>query len=370
MLSNRYDNINIKHRGGAGYRYNNKKSSFGIGADAEYSQLDGQQYFPAGFNLTKSFTNILPNAMYQYRQDKGMNLRIMYRTNTDIPNITQLQNVVDNSNPLQLRTGNPDLVQSYTHTLSMRYGAAKATKGNSFFVLAFANFTNNYIGNATFIPTKDTVVGSIPVNRGTQLNKPVNLDGNVSLRTFATYGFPVEFIKSNLNLNTGINYNRVPAIINNQNNLNNNYIFSGGLTLGSNISERVDFTIAYTGNYNIAENSITTTTNNTYYSQTTSLRFNWLFYKGFVFNTSVNHNLYSGLSGGFNQNFVLWNAALGYKFLKDRSLEVKLSVFDILNQNRSINRTVTETYIEDSQTNVLQQYFMLNLTYTLRKFKG
>lgn len=370
LLSNTYDNINIKHRGGTTYRYNHKKSSFNVGADVEYSQLDGEQYFPLAFTLTKHFTNILPNAMYQYRQDRGKNLRLMYRTNTDIPSISQLQNVIDNSNPLQLRTGNPDLKQSYTHTLSMRYGSTKTGQGNSFFILAFANFTNNYIGNATYIPSKDTAINNIQVNKGTQLSLPVNLDGSVSLRSFATYGFPVTFIKSNLNVNAGLSYNRLPALINNQTNLSNNYIYSGGLTLSSNISEKIDFTIGYNGSYNVAENSISTTTNNKYYSQITSLKFNWLFYKGFVFNTSVNHNLYSGLSGGYDQNFVLWNAALGYKFLKDRSLEIKLSVFDILNQNRAINRTVTDTYIEDSHTNVLQQYFMLNVTYTLRKFKG
>ncbi len=369
MLSNTYDNINTKHRGGASYRFNDKKNSFNIGADVEYSQLNGQQDFPYPFTLSKEFTNILPNAMYQYREDKGKNLRVMYRTNTDIPTISQLQNVVDNSNPILLKTGNPDLKQSYTHTLSFRYGATKTTNSNSFFILAFANYTNNYIGNATYLPIKDTTIGNAVVNRGTQLSKPVNLDGNVSARTFATYGFPVTALKSNLNLNAGFNYNRLPALINNQNNLSNNYAFSGGLTLGSNISEKIDFTLAYTGNYNIVENTLQTTSNNTYYSQITSLKFNWLFYKGFVFNTNINHNLYTGLSQNFNQNYILWNAALGYKFLKDRSLEVKLSVFDILNQNRSINRTITETYIEDSNTDVLKQYFMLNVTYTLRKFK-
>jgi hypothetical protein len=308
--------------------------------------------------------------MYQYREEKGKNIRLMYRTNTDIPSISQLQSVVDNSNPLQLRSGNPDLKQSYTHTLSARYGVTAAKQSNSLFILAFANFTSNYIGNATYRPVTDSVINGILIRRGTQITMPVNLDGNVSLRTFGTYGFPVELLKSNLNVNVGVNYNHLPSIVNNQTNINNNYVMSGGLTLGSNISEKVDFTIAYSGNYNIANNSLTTTANNKYYSQITSLKFNWLFYKGFVFNTSVNHNLYSGLSGSFNQNFVLWNASLGYKFLKDKSLEVKLSVFDLLNQNRSINRTVTDTYIEDSQSNVLKQYFMLNVTYTLRKFKG
>ena len=88
-----------------------------------------------------------------------------------------------------------------------------------------------------------------------------------------------------------------------------------------------------------------------------------------MFNTDLNHYLYTGLSESFNQSFFLWNAAFGYKFLKNRSLDARLSVFDILNQNRSISRIVTETYIEDNYTQVLQQYFMFTLTYTLRNFK-
>jgi hypothetical protein len=87
-----------------------------------------------------------------------------------------------------------------------------------------------------------------------------------------------------------------------------------------------------------------------------------------VANTNLSHTLYTGLSQSFNQSYLFWNASLAYKFLKNKSLEIKASVFDMLGQNTSINRTVTETYIEDSQTKVLSRYYMLTLTYTLRKF--
>ena len=76
----------------------------------------------------------------------------------------------------------------------------------------------------------------------------------------------------------------------------------------------------------------------------------------------------SGLSSGFNQNFWLWNAGIGKKFLKNRAGELKLSVFDLLKQNQSIVRNVSENYIEDSQSEVLQQYFMLTFTYNLKNF--
>jgi hypothetical protein len=79
--------------------------------------------------------------------------------------------------------------------------------------------------------------------------------------------------------------------------------------------------------------------------------------------------MYRGLSSAYDQSIWFWNAGLGYKFLKDQKLEVKLNAFDILNQNNSISRDVTETHIEDRRTNVLTRYFMLMVTYNIRNFK-
>jgi uncharacterized protein (DUF2147 family) len=86
--------------------------------------------------------------------------------------------------------------------------------------------------------------------------------------------------------------------------------------------------------------------------------------------TEATHQYYSGLSAGFNQSFVIWNGALAYKFLKDNRAEIRASVNDILGQNKSISRNVTETYIEDIQTTVLQRYFMLTFTYNIKSFPG
>ncbi|WP_276131618.1 TonB-dependent receptor [Polluticoccus soli] len=368
-LSNKFDNTYLTQRGGLSYRYNDTNYNFNVGVDGQIANLEGHQTYPTMFDIDRSFRNILPNAMFNYRFSRNKNLRIMYRSGTNAPSITQLQNVVDISNPLLLKTGNPSLVQDYDHNLIARYSATNTRTSRSFFVFGNAQFTQDYIGNATFIPTKDTVINSgFLVNRGTQINMPVNLDGYMNARIFATYAFPVKAIKSNLSLNGGVGYSHTPAIINNERNFSNNYTTSAGFTLGSNINENLDFTLSYRGNYNIVKNTLQTDLDNTYYYHTAGLRLNYVFLERFVFNTDATHNLYTGLTQDFNQSFLLWNAALGYKFLKDRSLDLRLSVYDILNQNRAISRTVTETYIEDSFTNVLQRYFMLTLTYTLRNF--
>lgn len=370
LLSNKYDNTYITQQGGLSYRLSDKKMSLMFGANYQYATLKGQETFPYDFELSKPFSAVLPQAMFNYRFSQGTNLRVMYRTNTTAPNITQLQSVVDISNPLLLRTGNPSLKQDFENTLTLRYGKTKATNGNSFFVYAYGSYIRDYIGNATYIPTQDSTFNGVTMKRGSQITLPVNLNNYYSGRTFATYGLPVGFIKSNLNLNAGFSYAHAPSLINSELNYSNSSTVNGGLVLSSNISENVDFTLSYSGNYNIVKNTLQKQSDNSYYSHVAALKVNYIFLKRFVINTSLNENLYSGLGSGYDQNFFLWNAYIGYKFLKDRSLEARVSAYDILNQNKSISRTITDTYIEDSRTQVLTQYFMFTLTYTLRNFKS
>jgi hypothetical protein len=198
----------------------------------------------------------------------------------------------------------------------------------------------------------------------------MNLDPALRGSAFITYSLPITQIKSNVNLSTGFTYNRTPAIINNLKNFANNYAINGGLVLGSNISQNLDFTVSYNGAYTIAKNSLQSQSDFNYYTQTTALKLNWIFWKGVVFNTNLTHTLYSGLGEGYDRQFLLWNASIGYKFLKSKALQADLYAFDILKQNNSISRTITDTYIEDSRTQVLQRYFMLRLTYTIRAFKA
>ncbi len=370
LLSNKYKSIALSNRGGIGYNLNKKKYMFMTSLNVQYATLNGNQNFPVAFVVDKTFFSILPQAMLNYKFSQGTNLRIMYRTSTNTPSITQLQNVINNSNPLLLSTGNPNLKQDFQHTLIVRYGKSNMEKATGLFAFLYGNYAQNYVGNSTLIPTTDTTInGGYILKRGSQLTTPVNLQGYWNGRGFLTYALPVSWIKCNLNFNTSINYSRTPALINEVSNIANTYNLSGGTGLSSNISENLDFNISYNANYSIVNNSIQTQANNNYFYQTTSLKLNWILMKKVVLNTNLTHTLYTGLSQSFNQSYLLWNTSLAYKFFKDRSLEVKVSVFDMLGQNTSITRTVTETYIEDSKTNVLDCYYMLTLTYNLKKFK-
>lgn len=332
--------------------------------------LSGSQVFPVEFAINQSFQNILPNAQLNYRFNKSKNLRINYRTSTNIPTITQLQNVIDISNPLQIKSGNDQLKQTFENNLNIRFGGFDTKTSRNAMVFVNGNFTNNYISNATYILRQDSLIQSYLIKSGSQLTKPVNLDGFYSIRAFGVIGFPVKQLKSNLNINGGVNYNHSPGLINDVLNYSRSYATNAGIFIGSNISKELDFSLAYTTNYTIVKNSTQSRSDNSYFTHTGTFKINWISKKGIVLNSDISHTLYNGLSQSFNQNYLLWNAYIGYKFLKNKNLEAKVSVFDILNQNRSISRTVTGAYTEDNYTNVLRRYAMFTLTYTLKKFKS
>lgn len=371
-LTNIFKNNYFTNRGGLSYRYSfMRKYNFMAGVDFEHAKLSSDQDFPRHLEVERTFKNVLPQLSLNYRFSERENLRVIYRTSTNAPSISQLQNVVDNDNPLFLRSGNADLKQAYQQSLTLRYGKTTLETGKTFLLNIHGSLIANDIGNATFYNgTRDsTVVNDITLAPGQQLTYPVNVSGNWNARSFVTYGIPVKWIKSNLNLNTGFNYNRNPAVIDGVTNLAHNYTLSQGLILSSNISESLDFTFSYSANYTIVKNTLTeTSSDNNYFTHLSSFRVTAQPWKGITLSSNATNSLFDGLSSEFDQSIWFWNAAVGYKFLKSRSLEVKVSAFDLLNQNKSIRREVTDTFIEDSRTNVLTRYFMLTAVYTFRKF--
>jgi hypothetical protein len=370
ILSNRFDNTITTNNAGVNYRLGqNRDDQFSLGINFQRAKLESQRIFPTTTAVDQSFANILPNLMWRKKLSANVNIRVFYRASTNFPSISQLQDVVNLSNPLYVSSGNPGLKQSYTQFLSGRYSYTNSKTSKSFFANLFLQTAGNYISNATFIANRDTLMQqNIVLKRGSQLTKPVNLDGYRSLRTFFSYSMPLKFIKTTLNVSTGFSYSKLPGMVNYQKTFTNSYAYNAGVVLASNISEFVDFNLSYTANFtNSATNTATNTTSKSV-NQVIGAQVNLLNKKGWFVQNDISGNTYSGLSGGLDQKFWLWNAAIGKKFLKNKAGELKLSVFDLLKQNQSIVRTVNENSITDSQTQVLKQYFMLTFTYSLKNF--
>jgi hypothetical protein len=371
-LSNKFTSSYITHRPGVSYRYAfATAANFSVGVDYQAAFLGVAQQFPSEFTASNSFMNILPSANFTMRFGRTGNLRVNYRTSTNAPGISQLQSVLNNSDPLRLSIGNPNLKQEYTHNFSANYGAFDIATANSMFFFVSLGFTNDKIVNATTIASRDTLIlPEVRLGAGGQLTRPTNVDGYWNARAFGTYSFPWEVwqgAKLNVNVGAGLSYVRDVSLINDQRNNVDNFGITPSLTFSSNISENLDFTVSGRSAITIARNSLQSSLDNTFFVHNLYARLNWIFWEGFLLTSDFTFISNNGLASGFNQTVPLLSVGLGKRFLDDK-LEIKLSVFDALNQNTAIAQNVTSTYIETSQTAVLRRYGLLTVTYNLRTF--
>ncbi|MCB0659111.1 MAG: outer membrane beta-barrel protein, partial [Saprospiraceae bacterium] len=368
-LSSTLTNNLSTHEVSLRYRLRGEKTHLTLGNSLQTIEMNADQVYPVPFSFSKNFTNWLPHVFLRIRQSKENYFFMGYRTYVRAPSANQLQEVVDNSNPLLVSIGNSQLNPYYAHRVFLRYSNTQVDKSTVFYAMLNANFSSSYITRSTQFISRDTLIGDqYPLAPGTQLSQSVNLNGYMNLNGFITYGIPIDFIKSNLNFNVGGDYIRQPGLINHIKNFSNTYTSRVGLVLASNISEKIDFTLSSNSSMNWVRNTQQISLDNRYFNQVSQGAMVWNFFDGWVFRQDITNHLYRGLGDEFDINFWLWNMSLGKKFLKNNRGELKRSVFDLLGQNNSIRRSITETYIEDLQTNVLQRYFLLSFVYTLRSF--
>ena len=394
FFSSKFINGYSQHKAGVSYRYQTYKWNITTSLDGQLALLDGQQSMPKNSDLSRQFTSLLPSFQARYNLGMKRNLRMNYNTSNNAPSIDQLQPVVNNNNTMQLSSGNPMLVQDYQHSLFLRYFSVTPESGKNVFWMINSQYSNNYISNKTILGGReakwilmDSNVFSGPqsgsgsysgsdsvlLSPGGQITIPVNVNGYYSLRLFGSWGKTIK--KINVNTNAGITTSHIPSLIQMGNakailNYATNPSITAGLVLASNISEKIDFTVSGNGAYSQVINSIQKTNNQTYINYNGRFAMNFMPTKKWVINSDVTYQAYQGLSNSFNQQYYLWNAGLGYKFMKGNAGELRLTAYDILNQNRSIQRNVTQTYYEDVRTKVLTRYLMITFTYKLRKFNG
>jgi len=370
QLSSVFTNTYTTNQMGGGYRYNKGRDlRIMVRAFFQIADLDSDLTFPLEDQISRRYYSVLPMAMLRYRFNKMSNIRFFYRSSTQSPSVEQLQNVVDNSNPLLLSVGNPGLDQSVEHRVNMRYSKTNTNKANVFYFMINGGYTKNYVGTATYLSRSDNpIFEDLEIVPGAQLTRPVNLNGYWNLRSFITYGVPIAPLKVNFSLDISANYTRTPGLLDDALNYSNNNTYGAGVTFASNISDKLDFTISTRSSISDVNNTLENATDSRYWSQNSKLRLGWILPLGIIFRSEISYQYYSGLSDGFNKDYFLWTAGIGKKLFKNQRGEITLSVFDLLNQNRRISRNITDVYIEDVQTNVLQRYAMLKFTYNFLNF--
>ncbi len=358
LLSNRFVNDYVTNRGGLTWQTKRLKYTYALGLDGQQASLRSDN-LSRETNLSRTFANLLPNALFTYNFGKSRTLRLTYRTRINAPSVNQLQPVPNNTNPLNVQLGNAGLQPEYAHTISLNFNRFEPSTFRNLFALLNVSRTDNKIVNSTiFTPS------------GAQTTMPVNTSGYYTANGSLVMGQPIKLgaQKANLSLTTNLTYNRGTSFVNNQANQAKNWLVGQGASLSSNFVEKLDLNLAANINLQSAKYSLQPQQNTTFLNQTVTFDVYYQLPLNFTFSTDVYFNHYGGNSGSANQSFTLWNATLSRQLFKQKQGEIRFQAFDMLNQNRSIVRNVTDTYTEEVQSRVLNRYFMVSFVYNLRRF--
>ncbi|HEV8286478.1 MAG TPA: outer membrane beta-barrel protein [Chitinophagaceae bacterium] len=371
-LTNLFENTNISQRAGVNYRIQlNQEWSYSVGMAVQHADLTSNNQTKNSF-LNQSFYNLFPAFQFQYRKMRTKNLRFSYRGSTQQPSIMQLQDVIDNSNVLYIRSGNPALKQEFTNNFNLNYNTVNITKFKYLSMSLNSSFVSNKIANTNTVnTTRDTiVVDGYKLGPGVQFSKPQNLNGAFNVSGFINYSLPVTKPKSRISFTGRINYSRDVNLVNSIKTYTNNYVLGDMIRFTMNLKEKLDLNFSSNSTYNIVRYTAQKEQNGDYFTQRFSIEPTWSTKSGWILSNDFDYVMNRGQGAGFNQSVPLWNAGLAKLFLKNKEAELRFSVFDILNQNKSITRNVEQNYIEDVRTEVLNRYFLLSFTYYLRKFNG
>ena len=308
-----------------------------------------------------------------------------------------MQNVYDISNAQSISKGNPHLRPSYSNNVRFHYVNSNVEKGRTFMWMFSMQNTSNYITSSMAydveveVPTGEVDGGGDPV---TETYNPhtystyTNMDGYWNLRTHLSYGLPVSFLKSNLNVMAGVNYTLTPTLVARKATDGSVYLDNGEIVggerndasrlsydfravLGSNISENVDFTLSWHGAYNIAKNSLVVNDSdnkNRYFNHVATAAMKFVFLKSFTFTGNVSYQQNIGFTNDYDNSYVLCNVYLGKKVFRNRRGEVMFGVNDLFDQNTAFSRTTGSGYTQNSINSVIGRYYTVQFVYNLRNF--
>ena len=365
-LSSMTNSISMEHRVGPGYRYAKGKNNVVANVYYQHSTLDGMV---KGENIKRGYDHVTYFLMANVAFNAQNTLRIHVNSYTQNPDVRNLQDIYDVSNAQYISKGNPNLRSSYNHRMNLHYVRSNIEKGRTFMWMFMAQLTQDYIGQSIQYNPKEPIIIDGQEYNPLQYSTYENMDGYRNLRTHISYGFPISPIKCNLNIMAGVNWSRTPSMINNEVNYTSNMGYNAMLSLGSNISENIDFTLQWNGNYNDARQSLAIgNSRNQYFSHTASGTLKWVFWKGFTLTAAVNYNQYIGFTDDYNEDFLICNVYLGKKLFKNQQGEVLIGVNDLLNQNKAFVRTVGSGYTQNTWNSVIGRYYTIQFNYNLRHF--
>lgn len=364
--------IYLTHKIGPRFQYAFRKTSITVGGAFQHMNFKGTNILPATGEVYKPYSNLTYEVVANLVINRQNTICIDAKGRTVNPSANLLQDVVSLANLSRVSAGNPNLSPSYLHGFGIRYIHTDARRGSTVAVSLNYNGSGNYIGDSLVADQPDFIVTEgVKLGEGNLFVRPVNIGGYHRLHGKITYGFPVNPLRSNLNIQAQAVINVLPGIINGEYSPvhRNNYLV--GASLASNISEDVDFRVSYTGEY--VQGEFTTKAgknNNDYFSHTVSGQLKWAFWKGVTFTGSLSYRQDKGISAPFNDRTLLCNLYLGKRIFRNRLGEISIGINDLFDDN---SRRYAHTINSSGTNNIVNQgiecYVAFQLVWHLRNYR-
>jgi hypothetical protein len=356
-LTNNFENTYGYNNAGLRLRTQQKQFSLAAGLNWQQAELRGKVIAGTGDSvIRKTFYNLLPSLRLKYDFTRYRNLSINYAAMTKQPDISQLQPVPDITDPLNIREGNPDLKQEVTHAVQLNFVSVNPFRNKNLFAFFNLQETQHKIVNYDVVDTL-----------GIKHTRPVNINGAYNMTGNVNIGLPLRLLKGSVNFSSNMGYSKTKQFINTVPNTIGTISLGPEVRFDLNPSDKVDLSLSGGFNYYKTAYSLQAALNTSYFSQQYEGEINCQLPARFYFNTSFTYTVNSQRANGFNARVPLWNMAFSRQFLHFNRGELKLSVFDLLNENVGISRTSNQNYIEDSRVKNLQRFFLLSFTYSLSK---
>ena len=340
--------------------------NFGVMVQPQQSKYI-QDYQGVHVDTVRNVVNVSPTLDFRYRFSKMSNLRINYRGTTSQPSISQLLDITDNSDPLNISMGNPGLKPSFTQNFRLFYNnfVQNHNKG----IMTFINFstTNNSISNKV---TYDETTGG-------RITRPENINGNWNAMGAFMFNCSIDSAGVwNINTDTNLGYNNYVSYLSldkqsdSQKNTTRSTIWRERLSF-SYRNDWAEFSLDGTLTYNKAKNKLQPNSNlETWqfsYGPSMTLTAPW----GTSLNTSLSINSRRGYNdSSMNTDEFVWNAQLSQSFLKGKPLTIMLQFYDLLRQQSTFSRAISATSRTDTEYNAINSYAMLHVIYRLNLFGG
>ncbi|MDD3033503.1 MAG: outer membrane beta-barrel protein [Bacteroidales bacterium] len=307
-----------------------------------------------GNSFDKWFVNVAPKAEFRITTPNSFQSIFIYKANVRTPDLSQMMPVPDNTDPLYFRLGNKNLKGEYEHAVSliMRQIAAGTAGGYAsgiFFNMDASYYTSRIINKSWFD------------EKGVQYSMPYNDGGDYSVRSRLMTNLP--FFKGALAFSDMVNagyYNNI-SYIDGTRNITKRVVFGEKADLAFNYGDlRVDVGASF--NYEVSENSIYPGKKKATWRNSIDGSISYILPLEINFRTDVDYQFFSGYKGQNDKPYLLWNANISKSIIRNK-LIATLSASDILNQNKNIQRVVSDFYIQETRYNIVRQYFLFTLTY-------